>query len=171
VWNCFIFFLGEYSSVWPDFFRVLSQIMLRFLRAISGKNYFGRTFHKFCANQDYHLPKLVKFRPTFCNFFSWYLLRWKISRKITQVLSYVVCTQLRRQVHEIITKRRYGEEKSGRFDFGKPVSFTLSLGLTTPYSLGLLVWNFYQTFVIVCVEFWLSFEPRIQPTRFAISFY
>ena len=32
------------------------------------KNYFGRIFHKFCANQGYPLPKLVKFRPTFCNF-------------------------------------------------------------------------------------------------------
>ena len=32
------------------------------------KNYFGRIFQKFCANQGYPLPKLVKFRPTFFNF-------------------------------------------------------------------------------------------------------
>jgi len=38
-----------------------------------------------------------------------------------------------------IRKRRYGGEKLGRFVFGKPVLFTLGLGLTTPYSLGVLV--------------------------------
>jgi len=37
-----------------------------------------------------------------------------------------------------ITKRRYGGEKQERFDFGKPVLFTLGLGLTTPYSFGIL---------------------------------
>jgi len=35
---------------------------------ISGKNYFRRIFQKFCANQGYPLPKLMKFRPTFWNF-------------------------------------------------------------------------------------------------------
>ena len=44
----------------------------------------------------YPLPKLVKFRHTFCNFNSPSVLRWK---KFTQVLSYVVCTQVRRHVH------------------------------------------------------------------------
>ena len=66
--NCLIFFVGEYSSVWPEIYRVLSQIQWRFLRGISGKNYFGRIFQKFCANQGYPLPKLLKFRPTFWNF-------------------------------------------------------------------------------------------------------
>jgi len=32
------------------------------------KKYFGRIFKKFCASRGYSLPKLVKFRPTFCNF-------------------------------------------------------------------------------------------------------
>jgi len=45
-----------------------SQIQWRFLGGISGKNYSGRIFQKFCANQGYHLPKLVSFRPNFCNF-------------------------------------------------------------------------------------------------------
>jgi len=71
--------------------------------------------------------------------------------KLTQVLSYVFCTYLRRHVHKQITKRRYREEKTGRFVFENPVLFTLSLGLTMPYSFDLLVWNFYQTFVIVCI--------------------
>ena len=84
-------------------------------------------------------------------------------KKFRQVLSYVVCTQVRRHVHKQLTKRRYGGEKPGRFVFGKPVLFTLGLGLTTPYSLGILVWNFYQTFVTLSTEFWPRFEPRLVP--------
>jgi len=108
----------------------------------------------------------VKFRPTFCNFF-----RVRIAlKKLTQVLSYVFWNQVRSHVNKQITERRYGEEKSGRFVFRKPVLFTLDLGLTTPHSLGILVWNFYHTFFIVSIEFWLKFEPRTRPTRFAINF-
>jgi len=91
-------------------------------------------------------------------------------KKFTQVLSYVVCTQVRRHAHKQITKRRYGEEKSGRLVFGKQVLFALGLGLTTPYSLGILDWNFYQTFVTVSVVFWLRFETQIRPTRLEINF-
>ena len=69
-----------------------------------------------------------------------------------------------------IRKRRYGGEKLGRFVFGKPILFTLGLGLTAPYSLGILVWNFYQTFVTLSAEFWLRFEPQIRPTGLAINF-
>jgi len=91
-------------------------------------------------------------------------------KKFTQVLSFVVCTQVRRHVHKQITVRRYGEERPGRFVLGKLVLFTLCLGLTAPYSLGILVWNFYQTFAIVSVEFWLRFELQTRTTRFAINF-
>ena len=87
-------------------------------------------------------------------------------KKFTQVLLYVVCTQVRRHIHKQITKRIYGEEKPGHFVFGKPVLFTLDLGLTTPYSLGILVWNFNQTLVIVSTEFWLRLESQIRPKRF-----
>ena len=80
-----------------------------------------------------------------------------------------VCTQVRRHVHKWITKRRYGEENSGRFVFGKPVLFTLGLGLSAPYSLGVLVWNFDQTFITVSIEFLLRFEPQIRPTRLTIN--
>jgi len=52
-------------------------------------------------------------------------------KKFTEVLSYVVCTQLRKHVHKQFTKRRCVEEKPGRFVFGKPVLFTLGPGLTT----------------------------------------
>jgi len=95
------------------------------------------------------------------------LLRWN---EFTRVLSYVVCTQVRTHVHKQITKRRYGEEKPGRFIFGKPILFTLGLRLTRACSLGILVWNFYQTFVTVSIDFSLRFEPHILPRRPAISF-
>jgi len=95
------------------------------------------------------------------------VLSWK---KFTQALSYIFCTQARRHVHKRITKGRYGEEKVGGFLFGTTVLFTLGLGLTTPYFLSILVWNFYQTFVTVSIEFWLRFEPQIRPTRLAINF-
>jgi len=100
------------------------------------------------------------------------ILFWvSIALKIfTQVLSYVVCIQVRRHVHKQITKRRYKREKPGRFVFEKPVLLTLGLGLSTPYSLGILVWNFYKTFVTISNEFWLRFEPQIRPTRLAINF-
>jgi len=63
-----------------------------------------------------------------------------------------------------------GQKNQGRFVYGQAVLFTLGLGLTTPYSLGVLVWNFYQTFFTVYIEFWLRFEAQICPTRLAINF-
>jgi len=36
-------------------------------------------------------------------------------------------------------KEDTGEEKQVRFVFGKPVLFTVGLGLATPYSFGILV--------------------------------
>ena len=141
--------MGEYSSVWPEICRVLSQIQWRFLRGISRKNYFGRIFQKFCANQGYPLPNWWNFA-----ILSEILFRVCIALKIfRQVLSYVFCTKVRRHVPKQITRRRYGGQKSGHFVFGKPVLFTLGLGLTTPYSLGILVWNSYQTCVTVSAEF------------------
>jgi len=78
-------------------------------------------------------------------------------KKFTQVLSYLVWTHVRRHVYKKITKRRYGGEKPGSFVFGKPVLFTLGLGVTIPLSLGILVWDFYQRFVTVSTVFWLRF--------------
>ena len=91
-------------------------------------------------------------------------------KKFRQVLSNVVCTQVRRHVHKQITKRRYGGQKPGGFDFGKPVLFTLGLGITTPYSLGIFVLKFYQMFVTVSTEFCLRFEPQVRPIGLAINF-
>jgi len=74
--------------------------------------------------------------PYFLQFLFWVCTALK---KFTHVLPYVVFTQVRRHVHERITKRRYGEENPGHFVFGKPVLFTIGLGLTATYSLGVLV--------------------------------
>jgi len=157
--------MGEYSSVWPEICRVLSQIQLTFLRGISGKNYFGRIFRNFVQTKAILYRNLWNSALIFA-----FSFRVRIAlKKVTQVLSYVVCTQVRRHVHKEITKIRYGEEKPRRFVFEKPVLFTLNLGLTTAYSLDILVCNFYQTFVTVSIEFWLRFEPHIRPTRLAIN--
>jgi len=55
--------VGKYSSVLPEICGVLSQIQWRFLRGISGKNYFWRIVQKFCANQGYKV-----FTKEFVNF-------------------------------------------------------------------------------------------------------
>jgi len=125
--NCLIFFVFEYSSVWPEICRVLSQIQWRFFRGISGKNYFGRIFQKFCPLPRLSSTKTCEISPYFVKFYSGSVLRWK---KFTQVLSYVVCTQVRRHVHKKITKRRYGGEKQGRFCFRK-TSFVHSRSWTS----------------------------------------
>ena len=100
------------------------------------------------------------------------LFRVRIAlKKFTLVLLYVVCTKVRSHVHKQITKRRYGEEKPGRFVIENPVLFTLGLRLTMPHSLGILVWNFYQRFVTGSSEFWQRFEPQIHPPRLEINIY
>ena len=167
VWNCLIIFVGEYLSVSPEIFRVFFPIQWRFLRGISGKKTISGEFFK-----NFVQTKAIIYQ-TLWNFalLSEILFWVRIAlQKFTQVPSYVACNQVRRHVHKQITEGRYGLEKPRRFVFGKPVLFTLGLGLTTPYSLGILVWNFYQTFVIISTEFWLRFQPQIRPTRLAINF-
>jgi len=164
VWNCLTLFLGEYSSVWREICGVLSQIKSRFLRGISGKNYSGTHFVK---NQGYSLEKFVTFRPTFCNF----ILCRKIALKNSHNYFHVMFAPCEGGMS--INKSQKGDTgmKSQDILFSENrFCSTLGLGLTTPYSLGLLVWKFYQTFVIVCIEFWLRFEPEIRPTRFLTNF-
>ena len=91
-----------------------------------------------------------------------------VLKTFTQVLSYVACTQVRRHLQKWITKSRYGVEKPSLV-FRKLILFTLGLGLTTYYTVGDLVWNFYQTFVTVSIKFLMRFEPQISPTRLAIN--
>ena len=137
------------------------EILTWNLRKTISDEYFGNFV------QTKATTKTCEISPYFLQFLFWVCIALK---KFTQVLPYVVCTQVRRHVHKRITKRRYGEENPGGFVFGKPVLFTLGVGLTTPYSLGVSVWNFYQTFVTVSIEFWLRFEVQIRPTRLTIIF-
>jgi len=67
--------------------------------------------------------------------------------------------------------KRYKEKKAWRSVFGKtsfPVFF--AVGIITPYSLGILIWNFNETFLIVCIELWLRFVPQTRSTKFAMNY-
>jgi len=61
VWNCLIFFLGEYSSVWRKNCRVLSQIQSRFFCGISGKTISREFLWNFIEKKGYPLPQLFNF--------------------------------------------------------------------------------------------------------------
>jgi len=50
------------------------------------KTIVGEFFRDFVESEGYSLPKLVKFRPTFCNF----ILGPYCVEKVIEVLSYVV---------------------------------------------------------------------------------
>jgi len=123
--NCLISFIGKYSSVWPEICHVLSQIQWRFLCGISRKKILGEFFRNFVQIEAILYQNLWMFSLLYAILF-WVRIALK---KFTQVLSYVVCTQLRRHVHKKTKRRRYGEEKPGHFVFGKPVLFTIDLGL------------------------------------------
>ena len=99
-----------------------------------------------------------------------FLFLIRIALKKIHTSTFICCLHPGKEARpQKITKRRYAEEKPGRSVFGKQVLFSLGLGLTTPYSLGVLVWNFYQTFETVSIEFWVRFEPHIRPTRLTIN--
>jgi len=119
VWNCLIFFLTEYSSVGREICRVLSRIQSRFLRGISWKNYFRTIFLKFCEKPKLSFSKICEISPYSLQFYSWSYLPWKITKKITQVLSCVVCTLLRTHVHKKIHKKKIQGRKSRTFCFRK----------------------------------------------------
>ena len=130
------------------------------------KKLFRENFSEILCRPRLSSTKTCEISPYFRQFLFW--IRIALN-KFTQVLSYVVCTRVRSHVHKKITIRRYAEEKPGRSVFRKHVLFSLGLGLTTPYSLGVLVWNFYQTLQTVSIVFWVWFEPQIRPTRLAIN--
>jgi len=167
VWNCLNFFIGEYSSVWPEICRVLSQIQWRFLRGISGEKLFQDNFSEtLCKPRSSSSTKTCEIFALLSAILFWVRIALK---RFTHVPSYVFCTQVRRHIHKQITKRWYREEKPGHFVSRKSVLFVLGLRPTTPYSLRIFAWNFYQTFLIVPTEFWLRLGPQIHPTRFAIN--
>jgi len=99
------------------------------------KKLFQENFSEILCKLGYPLLKVVEFRPTFCNF----ILGPYCAEKM-HTSTFICCLHPGKEVrHKQITKRRYWEEKLGRFVFGKPVLFILGVGLTTPYCLGILV--------------------------------
>jgi len=100
------------------------------------KKLFRENFLEILCKPRLSSTKTCEISPYFLQILFWVRIALK---KFTQVIPYVVCTQVWRHVHKRNTKRRYGEENAGRFVFGKSVLFTLGLGLTTPYSFGVLV--------------------------------
>ena len=158
--------MGEYLSVWPKICHVLPQILWRFLRRISGKIYFGRIFQKFCANQGYPLPKLVKFDPTFWNF----ILGPYCTEKI-QSRTFICCFHPGKEaLPSTNNKNKIGGRKARTFCFRKSSFVHPRSGTYYALLIGCLVWNFYQTFFIVSTDIWLRFEPQIRPTRLEINF-
>ena len=168
MWSCFNFFprwilirlIWNFSRVAPNSVEILTWIF--------EKKLFRENFSEILLKTK----AIILYRNSwnfalFSEIFFWVRIALK---RFAQVVSYIVCPQVRSHVHKQITKRWYGEEKPGRFVFGKLVLFTLGLGLTTPYPLGISVSNFYQTFVTVSIEFWLRFVAEIRPTGIAINF-
>jgi len=89
------------------------------------KTIFGEFFRNFIENKAILYQNLLNFV-----ILSAILIWMRIALKnFTQELSYVVCTQVRRHIYKQITKRRYKEEKTGRFVFRKPGLSTLGLVL------------------------------------------
>jgi len=99
----------------------------------------------------------------------WVHIALKKSKKFTQVLSHFVWMQLRRKVHKQVTKGNIGKKSQDVFLSENEFCSLSVWDLLCIISLGLLVSNFYETFVIVCTQFWLRSEPQIRPTRFAIN--
>jgi len=97
---------------------------------------FRESFSEIFCRPKVSSNKTCEISPYFLQFL--FCIRIEL-KKFTQLLSYVVCTQVRWHVHKQITKGGYVEEKPGHSVFEKPILFSLGLGLTTPYSLGVLV--------------------------------
>jgi len=80
------------------------------------KKLFRENFSEILCKPRLSSTKTSEILPYFLKLYSRSILRLK---KFTWVLSYVVCTQVRRHVHKQITKTRYGGRKARTFCFRK----------------------------------------------------
>ena len=87
------------------------------------KKIFWENFSEIWRKLRLSSTKTCEISPHFQQFYFGSVMRWK---KFTQVLSHVVCTQVRRHVHKQITKRRYGEENQDVL-FSENQFFSLSV--------------------------------------------
>ena len=165
-------FPTEYLSFWAEICRISSQTLLRFFHKISTRNCFWKILLKYFGVQGPPLSIYAKFCPSFSNFIlsSYYADKFRNHLdKYFHMSLYPVKEAHPKRKH----RKRYKEEKHWRSIFEKtrfPVLFALRLRIITPYALGVLIWSFYQTFIIVCIELWLRFEPQNCSTRFAMYF-
>jgi len=159
--------VGESSSVWPEIFRVLSQIKWRFLNEVSGKNNFGRFF-----SEIYTQTKAILYKNlwNFALLSAIFILRPYCTEKI-QTSTFICCLHPGKEERpQTNHEKKIRGRKAWMFVSEKSVLFTLGLGLTTHYSLGVFGWNFYHTFLTVSIQFWPRVESQIRPIRWAINF-
>ena len=123
------------------------------------KKLFRENFSEILCKPRLSSTKTSEILPYFLKLYSRSILRLK---KFTWVLSYVVCTQVRRHVHKQITKTRYGGRKARTFCFRK-TSFVHSRS-GTYYALLLEhsdVRHRAESKVRLCVELFDFFRGRI----------
>jgi len=96
------FFKGEYSSVYLKFVVFFPKFSGDTYVEFQEKTISGEFFCNFLTS-----TKTCGISPYFLQFHSGFVLQWK---KFTQVLSYVVSTQVRRHVHKQITKEDTGKK-------------------------------------------------------------
>ena len=166
VWNCLIFFVGEYSSVWPEICWVLSQIQWRFFGGISGKTIPGEFFRNFVQTKAIRRPKLVKFRPNFCNFILGLYRAEKNSQEHFRML--FAHRQGGTSINESQNKIRGRKARTFCFQktgFVHSRSGTYYASLLGYFGLKLL------PDIRHCVYWVLArFEPQIRPKRLEINF-
>ena len=162
-------FLTEYSSDWAEICRVLSQILLGIFQQ---EIHFAKCSWNFLHSKALLFPDLQN-SSVVSSFLFWVHIAL-ISSENTYTSTFIcrlypvkdACSKWKH-------RKRYKAEKPERSIFEKtsfPVLFAIGLRVITPYSLGVLIWNFYHTFLIVCIELWLRFQPQIRSTKFAMNF-
>jgi len=126
VWNCLIFIEGQYTSVWPEICCVLSKFNGYSYVEFQEITILGDFFINFVQTKVILYQNLWNFALLFEILF-WVCIAQK---KFTQVLSYVVYTQVRRQNQKQLRKKRYGKRKARMFCFWK-TSFVHSRSWTS----------------------------------------
>ena len=132
------------------------------------KKLFPDNFSEILCKPRLSSTETCEMPPYFLQFYSGSILHLK---KFTQVLSYVVCTKVRRHVHKQITKKEDTERKSQNVLFSENQCCLLSvwdLLRQTPWVFWYEI--FTRHFLTVSIEFWMRFEPQIHPARLAINF-
>jgi len=159
VWNCLIFLWVNTHTFDLKFVAFCPRFSRDSWVEFQDKTIPGEFFSNFVQTKsilyrnlwNYGLIYAISFRVLLC---------WK---KLTQALSYVICTQARRHVHKRVRKGRYEDEKPERFVFGKSV-FSLSV-CDLLYLTPLVFW--YEIFTrhssLCLLSFGWGLSPKFVP--------